>query len=217
MDIRLIAIGIILLITSLSIFLYSLTVGMQSVAGVALSTSVLGGVITALGLTYRDPFGITLLLYSRSLNQILSKVYEDLGLLNKETLQTCKVEEGVMVIYTQKRISCNDVKSGIGLAGQIPYIAIHISGPTPEPSDPQEAIRELGLADIVHVYRSDSEIVVELVGIRREIVGEEWRPLNPIQILIAAYLTLTTGDNMVREGEEYSRGFYRARFRVVPR
>jgi len=216
MDVRLASLGIVLLIASLGLLLYSLNAGLQSVAGVALSTSVLGGVVAALGITYRDPLGVALLQYSRSLNKVLTKVYEDLGLLERETLQVCRAEDGVLVVYTQKRVPCREVRPGVGLAGQVPYIAVHIRGPVSEASDPQEALRELGLADIVRAYRSENEVVVELVGIRRELVGGEWRPINPVQVLTAAMLASAVGASLVREEEEYTGDLYRARFRVIP-
>jgi len=216
MDVRLAALGVALLVASLGLLLYSLNAGLQSVAGVALSTSVLGGVLAALGITYRDPFSTALLRYSRSLNKGLTKVYEDLGLLGREVLHVCRGEDGVLVVYAQKRVPCGEVRPGVGLAGQVPYVAVQISGPAPETSDPQEALRELGLADAIRVYRSESEVVAELVGIRRELVGEEWGPINPIQVLTAAILASAVGADLVREEEEYTGGLYRARFKVLP-
>jgi len=216
MDVRLAALGIALLVSSLGLLLYSLNAGLQSVAGVALSTSVLGGVVAALGITYRDPLGAALLQYSRSLNKVLTKVYEDLGLLEREVLQVCRAEDGVLVVYAQKRVPCREVRPGVGLAEQVPYLAVQIGASAPETSDPQEALRELGLADVVRVYRSEGEVVAELVGIRRELVGEEWRPLNPVQVLTAAILASTVGADLVREEEEHTGDLYRARFRVLP-
>jgi len=216
MDVRLAALGVVLLVASLGLLLYSLNAGLQSVAGVALSTSVLGGVVAALGITYRDPLGVALLRYSQSLNKVLTKVYEDLGLLERETLQTCRAEDGVLVVYTQKRVPCREVRPGVGLAGQVPYITVHVSKPAPETSDPQEALRELGLADVVRVYRSEGEVIVELVGVRRELVGGEWRPINPVQVLTAAILASAVGADLVREEEEYTGDVYRARFTVIP-
>jgi len=215
LDVRLVAIGVSLLALSTGFLIYALSTNMQVVAGASLSVAVLGGVIATLGFTYRDPLSTAMLQYSRSLSQVLLKLYEDLELLSGEVLQTCRVEDGVLVVYAQRAVPCSEVKPGIGLAEQTPYIAFHVKESVAEPSDPQHVVRELGLADTVLVQSSSSEVYVELVRVRRELLGGEWRPFNPVQLLVAAYLTLALGSNLVRLSEEFSGGLYRVRFRVV--
>lgn len=215
MDVRLVILGIGLLITSAGFTIYALYMGISSLAGVSLSIAVLGGVFVTIGYTYRDPLGNVLLRYNSLVLTILLKIYEDLELLNRENIQICKMDNDVLVVYSRGSIPCREAKPGLGLVNNSPYMAFLFRETSPETVDPIQIINELGLANNVSIYRSGDRIVVELIGIRRELVEDGWKPLNPIQILVPAYLSLALGNSLVRESEEFSEGVYRATFKVI--
>jgi len=215
MDLRLVVLGVGLLTVSAGFTLYSLYMGVGSLAGASLSMSILGAVILVIGYTYRDPLSNTLQRYSDAASMLLVKIYEDLGLLSSEVIEACRTSEGVLVVYSKNPIQCSEARPGLGLAGSTPYIALLVKEAQPETGDPEQAISELGLAGSTIVHSGEGRIVVELASVRRELTAGGWMPLNPIQVLVPAYLALTLGKNIVLEREEFGEGVYRGFFRVV--
>lgn len=214
MDARLVALGVAIIAVSSGFAAYSLYAGMGSAAGASLSAIVFGGVLAAIGYTYRDPLSDAVLRYSSSISSVLLKVYEDMGLLGGESLRACLKDGKVLVVFSKKPVSCSEVEPGIGVSEASPYMAIP-SEVASEGGDPQQAISELGFSERVSVKRSGESVSVELIGVKKELLGGGWRPLNPVQVLIPAYLSSSLGVSLERVEEEFAGGVYRAEFRVI--
>jgi len=215
MDARLLTLGIGLLVSSAALAAYALYSGAPGIAGALLSSSVFGAVLAVMGYTYRDPLSETALKYAEGLAGLALKIYEDMGLLGTESLRTCISDGRVLVVYSARRVSCEDVRPGLGLAGGSPYIALATEEAGGALGDPQQAISELGLASRVSVVREGSAFTVELAGVREELLSGGWRPMNLVQVAVLSRLSAAAGAPLERESEEFSDGVYRARFRVA--
>jgi len=215
MDLRLVSLGVGLLTVSAGFTLYSLYMGIGSLAGASLSMGVLGAVILVIGYTYRDPLSDIMQQYSNTALMLLAKIYEDLGLLNDEVIEACRTSEGVLVVYSKDPIQCSEAKPGLGLASGTPYMALLVRETQPETNDPEQVISKLGLAGNTIIHSNEGRIAVELVNVRKELITGGWRPLNPVQVLVPAYLALTLGKNVMLEHEEFNEGVYRGFFRVI--
>jgi hypothetical protein len=217
MDTRYVILGLSILSIMAGFIIYGLYTGMESLIGVALSLAVLGGVFVTVGYTYHDPLSDVLLKYSDLISQVVLKIYEDLELLGREKIHTCLRNDGVLVVYARNNIPCSDVEPGFGLYRNTPYIAFLLKKEGIESSEPREVISSLGLADNVVVFRDEKHVSINLSRLRKELLRDGWKPLNPIQVLVPAYLSLSIGSDLVCEKEEFNEGIYRAVYRVVGR
>ncbi len=216
MDARFIALGVSLLMVSVGFTIYGIISGLDMLTGVALSTAVLGGTLAVIGVTYRDPFTEAVRVYSDVLSSPLVKIVEDLGLLSKGVVQSCVDEGRVYVLLAEKPVRpCRGLAPGLGFNGESVYLSFLLQYPSYEGLELDELLMNQGLAQLADVKRGGGSILVELRGLRRELLREEWRPINPYRLLVPAYASALYGWNYIVSREEWSEDHYRAELRVL--
>lgn len=215
MDTRLVTLGVGVTIISVGFTIYGLITSNNSLAGVSLSTLVLGLTLATLGLTYSDPLSEALNNYSKLLSSALIKVYEDLGLINEVVMRTCFKDGVTYVIFSKSMLPCSDVSPGLGVVKGVPYIAFSLNNLTVEAEDLEAALTKFGIANAVSVKEEAGELVVELRGVRKDLISGGWRPLNPVQVLLPAYITSYLRKGVAVTKQEFVEGLYRVRLKVV--
>ena len=122
MNMRLLILGINVLVVSVLLVVYGILVGDSGLVGIALSTSIVGGVLVVYSTTPQDPSITALTGYSEILVNAITSTLEDLDLLES---QVCVVKKSDSVLLVYSKIPCPiEVDPGVGFTGGSPYLAI---------------------------------------------------------------------------------------------
>lgn len=139
-------------------------------------------------------------------------IYEDLGLTGTGIIQGCRKENQVYLVFSRKQLNCENIAPGVGVEGGIPYIAV-AALPGEEVPGLEDLASRLGLAGTIVIEEKGAHVVVEVIGPSQTLLGEEWAPLNPVQVMVLASATARYGRIIVEE-QEYLGDVYRVKLRV---
>ena len=212
MDTRLVALGASIIASATILGLYGWVSSSSQALGVAFSLAVLGFTVLVMGASHQEPLSEALQDYSTMLGKTLLGIYEDLGLVGAGIVQGCVQGDTVYLVFSRKPLGCDNIAPGVGVEKGISYIAV-AAGPREEVPGLEELATRLGLARTVLVEEEGASVVVEVVQPSQALLGGEWAPLNPVQLLVLASATARYG-RIVVEGQEYLGDLYRVRLRV---
>lgn len=122
MNMRLLVLGLNILVVSILLVVYGILIGDNGLVGIALSTSIIGGVLVVYSTTPQDPSITALMSYSEILTNAIISTLEDLDLLES---QICVIKRGNHVLLVYSKNPCPiEVDPGVGFTSGSPYLAI---------------------------------------------------------------------------------------------
>ncbi len=156
MEVRYVAIGSSVTAVAATFLGFGIVTGEQVVAGVSISSLVLGITILALGLTYVEPATELMRYYGSDLSALTSRFLEDLGIAGRHVLRTCFVDGGIVAVYSRKPLGCKGVRVGLGVSGGNPYLGVPVEGIASSLSPPANPGVMEGLTDYLrdHLIKS---------------------------------------------------------------
>lgn len=195
MNTRLLVLGVNVLAASALIAVYGVLTSNSGLVGIALSISVVGGVLIVYSTTPQDPSVLALTSYSEILLNAVTSTLEDLDLLES---RICVIRKKDSTYLVYSKIPCPfEVDSGVGFTGGSPYLAIPVSTPSvpiESSNEPTSLLLERSLAEIlvgefsacrsVRVEEEDGLYTVHVVGPAEVLKQYLERPVDPFTLFI---------------------------------
>ncbi|MEB3846102.1 MAG: hypothetical protein GSR83_03535 [Desulfurococcales archaeon] len=215
MDNRLVTLGVIIIVVSTGFLVYGAIIDEPEISGSALTMAILGMVLSAIGLTYRDPLTGLLKVYSNILSSPLVRIYEDLGLIDGSYTVACYSRDLVHVVFSRKTLRCEKVKPGVGVMEETPYIAFAGKPLETGGDDLDTFIMKSGLAQYAVVSKEGETVTVDLRGtLFPEDLGGK-KPLNLYQVMVPFFVASHYSSDIEVVDEDLGQGYYKAVFKVM--
>ncbi len=225
MEYRYLIAGLNVLVVSAAFLAFSLLAGNDVIAGVSLSFTVLGGVLLALGITYVEPLSELMAYYARDLSTYLTKLLEDAGIVSNCKLTLCRARGAEVAVFSEKPISCSEVKVGVGLVDGSAYVAIPLSklgvsvGHSPEGAELPDYLKDVlvtryGLCRDVRAIASGSDVSVDLAQVARGVDELVREPVNPVKLVVLTSLSRYFGSDVELVSESLVGSTYSIKARV---
>ena len=225
MEYRYLIAGLNILIISCAFLVFSLLTGNNVIAGVSLSFTVLGGVLLALGITYTEPLSELMTCYARDLSTYLTKLLEDAGIVSSCKLTLCRVGGAEVAVFSERFVSCTEVKVGVGLVGESAYVTFPLSklgfsvGTAPEGVDLADYLRDVlvsryGLCKDVRAVISEDVVTVDLTQVVKGVDEFVKDLVNPVKLVVLVAVSRYFSSNVELVSESIVGGVYSIRTRV---
>ncbi len=207
MEWRYVVAGVNVLLFSVILAAAGVVSGAYGLAGVAASSALVGVVLVGLGFLYSEPLHTLFRDYSAVVQGLVSRLVEDLGVLDRGVLGACPRDGGVVVFASSGGLDCDSVVPGVYAVGDTVYIAVEggrlVAGV--EGGSLEEVLRELligryGVCRGVHVERVAGGFRVTLTGVGDAVTGVLGWPLNPVDAVLLAAVAVAVG-RLVTVGE----------------
>jgi len=204
-NMHLLILGVNILVVSVLLIVYGILISDSGLVGIALSTSIVGGVLVVYSTIPQDPSITALTGYSEILINAVTSTLEDLDLLES---QICAIKRGDNVLLVYSKTPCPlEVDPGVGFTSGSPYLAIPLrtlSELVESSSETTSTLLERALTTLlIEEYSACRSVRVEeesgfyrvhisgLVDVLKQYLE---RPLDPYTLLalVAASSALTT-------------------------